>query len=304
MENIEQIERRLWEAADQLRANSKLTSTEYYMPVLGLIFLRHAFNRFLVVKEDVEKNLPKRGGVPRPIKKDDFVQKSALFLREKSRFDYLLNLPADKDRGQAINGAMDAIEEDYEGLKGVLPKDYQIFESDVLGRLLKIFNDEALQKASGDVFGRIYEYFLMKFAMGGAQDMGEFFTPISLVQTIVNVIKPDHGTVFDPACGSGGMFVQTSHFLEEAGKEMPKGVTFFGQEKTGDHDFLWNEKTGLPLQAYSPEDVKTKAEMVFSHIFMQYPTASPSIYATALGCLWLSFRPTNFPASHMIARKE
>jgi len=102
MENIEPIERRLWEAADQLRANSKLTSTEYYMPVLGLIFLRHAFNRFLVVKEEVEKNLPKRAGVSRPIKKDDFVQKSALFLREKSRFDYLLNLPSDKDRGQAI----------------------------------------------------------------------------------------------------------------------------------------------------------------------------------------------------------
>jgi type I restriction enzyme M protein len=106
------MERRLWEAADQLRTNSKLTSTDYYMPVLGSIFLRHSFNRFLVVKEEVEKNLPKRGGVARPIKKDDFAQKSPLFLPEKSRFDYLLNLPADKDRGQAMNGAMDAIEED------------------------------------------------------------------------------------------------------------------------------------------------------------------------------------------------
>jgi len=232
MQNIGQLERRLWEAADQLRANSKLTSTEYQLPVLGLIFLRHAYNRFLVVKEEVEKSLPKRGGVARPITKADFAKKSAIFLQEKSCFDYLLNLPDDKDKGRAIIEAMDAIEQDYETLAGVLPKDYHIFENDVLSRLLKIFNDDALQKTNGDLFGRIYEYFLMKFAMAGAQDMGEFFTPVSLVQTIVNVIEPDHGIVFDPACGSGGMFVQTSHFLEHLGKDTHKAVTFFGQEKT------------------------------------------------------------------------
>jgi type I restriction enzyme M protein len=216
MENIDRIENRLWEAADQLRANSKLTSTEYSMPVLGFIFLRHAYNRFLKVKEEVEASLPKRAGVARPLTKDDFTRKSALFLSEKSRFDFLLNLPADKDKGQAIIDAMEAIENDYDSLKGILPKDYQIFDNDLLGRLLKIFNDEALQNASGDVFGRIYEYFLMKFAMSGAQDSGEFFTPPSIVRTIVNTIEPNHGTVFDPACGSGGMFVQTSHFIEHA----------------------------------------------------------------------------------------
>jgi type I restriction enzyme M protein len=115
------------EAADQLRANSKLTSTEYQLSVLGLIFLRHAYNRFLVVKEEVEKSLPKRGGVARPITKADFAKKSAIFLQEKSRFDYLLNLPDDKDKGRAIIEAMDAIEQDYETLAGVLPKDYHIF---------------------------------------------------------------------------------------------------------------------------------------------------------------------------------
>ena len=232
MENIEQIERRLWSAADQLRSNSKLTSTEYYMPVLGLIFLRHAYNRFLMVKKEVEANLPSRGGVTRPITKEDFTRKSALFLQSEAQYDYLLSLPSDQDVAGAIINAMELIEKDYDPLKGVLPKDYQIFEGDVLKNLLKTFNDKALQETTGDIFGRIYEYFLMNFALQGAQDNGEFFTPPSLVQTIVNVIEPDHGVVADPACGSGGMFVQTSHFLEKVGKLTHEAVTFYGQEKT------------------------------------------------------------------------
>ena len=231
---IEQLERRLWSAADQLRANSKLTSTEYSMPVLGLIFLRHASNRFLDVKPEIEKSLPSRGGQTRPLTKDDFTRKSTLFLRPEAQYNYLLALPDGQDVAQAIIDAMRAIEADYpEMLAGVLPKDYQIFETDLLRSLLKSFNDEGLRAAGGDVFGRIYEYFLMKFAMSGAQDNGEFFTPPSLVQTIVNFIEPDHGLVLDPACGSGGMFVQTAHFLEESGRTAGKaGVVFRGQEKT------------------------------------------------------------------------
>ncbi|GGK71787.1 N-6 DNA methylase [Rufibacter glacialis] len=232
MENLEQLERRLWSAADQLRSNSKLTSTEYYMPILGLIFLRHAYNRFLVVKKEVEASLPSRGGVTRPLTKEDFKRKGALYLQEQAQYEYLLTLPSDQDVAGAIIKAMELIEADYAPLQGVLPKDYQIFESDVLKNLLKTFNDRALQSASGDMFGRIYEYFLMKFAMQGAQDNGEFFTPPSLVQTLVNVIEPDHGIVTDPACGSGGMFVQTSHFLEKVGKPTHEAVTFYGQEKT------------------------------------------------------------------------
>ncbi|MFN3093753.1 type I restriction-modification system subunit M [Bacillus pumilus] len=232
MENIESIEKRLWEAADDLRANSKLTSTEYSMPVLGLIFLRHAFNRYLKVEQEIKKSLPTRGGVTRKITREDFLSKNALFLQKNARFDYLINLPEDRDRGQAIIEAMDAIEEDYDDLKGVLPKDYHIFENDLLTRLLKVFNDEALNEVNGDVFGRIYEYFIMKFALQGAQDNGEFFTPVSLVQMIVNTIEPDNGIVLDPACGSGGMFVQTSHFLDEHGQNANSTVTFYGQEKT------------------------------------------------------------------------
>lgn len=231
MSNIERLEARLWDAADQLRANSKLTAPQYSMPVLGLIFLRHAYNRYLVVKEEIEKSLPKRGGITRPIAKADFARRTALYLQEESQFAYLLNLEGDKDIGQAIIGAMERIEQDYEGLKGILPKEYQIFDGELLTRLLKIFNDEALQSASGDVFGRIYEYFLMKFDMQGGLP-GEVFTPPCLVQLIVNVIEPDHGIVFDPACGSGGMFVQSSHFIEGEGRKPHEAVTFYGQEKT------------------------------------------------------------------------
>lgn len=140
--------------------------------------------------------------------------------------------PGDKDISRAIIDAMTAIEAEHDYLQDVLPKDYHIFDSELLARMLKIFNDQALDAANGDVFGRIYEYFLMKFAMQSAHDTGEFFTPIALVQTIVNVIEQDHGTVLDPACGSGGMFVQTDHFLKRYGMETPRAVTFYGQEKT------------------------------------------------------------------------
>lgn len=232
MQGISALEKRLWEAADQLRANSKLTQTEYSMPVLGLIFLRYAYNRFLLVEKEIIKNLPSRGGKIRKITKEDYKGKSALYLPEKSRYDYLINLPQGKDAPQAVNDAMEAIEEVNETLLGVLPKDYQIFDSDLLNRLLKIYNVQALQNAAGDVFGQIYEYFLMKFAMEGAGEKGEFFTPSSLVQTIVNVIEPNRGIVLDPACGSGGMFVQTGHYMEVQGKSPAQSLTFFGQEKT------------------------------------------------------------------------
>ncbi|CEK37656.1 N-6 DNA methylase [Paraclostridium sordellii] len=231
MQDIKKIEGDLWEAADQLRANSKLTASEYSMPVLGLIFLRHAYNRFLMVKEKIEENLPSRGGIKRPIRKEDFESQSAIFLPEEARYDYLLNLEEGKDIGNAINDAMISIEKEYDNLQGALPKNFNIFDNDLLAELLKIFNSQQLRNATGDVFGRIYEYFLNKFAMSGAQEGGEFFTPISLVQLIVNVIEPQKGIVFDPACGSAGMFVQTGHFIELHGENANEKVTFFGQEK-------------------------------------------------------------------------
>lgn len=240
-EELKQLEDDLWEAADQLRANSKLTASEYSMPVLGLIFLRHATNRFNELLSVVEKDVPKRatGNLREERIKLGFQGKAAIYLPKTARYDFLAELPADKHLGKNIRDAMIAIEDsvtDQSGqklLEGALPKDYLGFEQDLLAELIKIFNRPALQEAKGDVFGRIYEYFLNKFAQSGAQEGGEFFTPPSLVRMIVNVIEPDHGIVLDPACGSGGMFVQTGHFIEQVyHKETNEiDITFYGQEK-------------------------------------------------------------------------
>lgn len=232
-DQLKALESRLWKAADDLRANSKLTATEYSFPVLGLIFLRHAHSRFVLAKEEIEKILPihPTRGV-RPIDKNDFLTAKAIFLPEESRWDYILDLPEGIDIGEHINSAMRQIESEYPDLVGVLPKEYHLFEKDLLQRLLRVFNDKELNDIQGDVFGRIYEYFLNNFANSGAQEGGEFFTPPSLVKAIVNIIEPDHGIVFDPAVGSAGMFVQTAHFIENKGASASSKVTFYGQEKT------------------------------------------------------------------------
>jgi type I restriction enzyme M protein len=232
-EQLKQLEQRLWKTADDLRANSKLTAAEYSFPVLGLIFLRHAHNRFVVAKTEIEKTLPVHAirGV-RPIEKNDFLTAKAIYLPEDARWDFISNLPEEEDLGEIINEAMRSIEKEYEALEGVLPKDYNLFDKDLLQRMVRVFNDDALNDVSGDVFGRIYEYFLNKFAMSGAQDGGEFFTPPSLVNTIVKIIEPNHGVIADLAVGSAGMFVQTAHFIESEGADPSQKVTFYGQEKT------------------------------------------------------------------------
>ena len=232
LENIEAIEKRLWNAADTLRANSNYASNEYFMPVMGLIFLRHTYSRYLSVKDGIEANLPKRGGKTRQPTKEDYSQKGAIYLRPEAQFDYLVSLPDSANRSRAIQHAMETIEEDYEDLAGVLPEsEYQELDNDVLGQLLRTLNPEELKHASGDIFGRIYEYFLTQFADLRAHDNGEFFTPISLVQMITIVIEPDHGKVLDPACGSGGMFVQSAHFVERLKRNPNEALTFCGMEK-------------------------------------------------------------------------
>ena len=232
MEHIGELEKRLWSSADNLRANSNFASNEYFLPVMGLIFLRHAYSRFLKIKDDIELTLPKRGGRVRPLTKEDFSQKGAIFLRTQAQFDHLVSLPDSADRAQAIIDAMEGIEKDYETLRGALPKaEYQELDNDVLGQILRTFNDPALKRADGDIFGRIYEYFLTQFADQKAHDGGEFFTPVSIVQMIVNVIEPDSGRVLDPACGSGGMFVQSAHFIERLQQNPMERATFYGMEK-------------------------------------------------------------------------
>ena len=229
---ISQVESSLWEAADQLRANSKLTSREYCMPVLGVIFLRHATNRYQAARQAIEADQLEGRMPKRPLGKADFIKRRALMLPVAARYDTLLKLPSGANLGTALVEAMNAIEADFPPLAGQLPKDYDRFENKLLEDLLRSFDSDALRRATGDVFGRIYEYFLMKFAMQGAQDNGEFFTPPSLVQTLVNVIELEHGVVADLACGSAGMFVQSSHFIEHEGLDTMKRITFYGQEKT------------------------------------------------------------------------
>ena len=231
MINIRKLETELWEAADLLRADSKVTSQEYCMPVLGLIFLRYAYSRFKFVEADILKNRPVRNGRVLPVEAADFKTKSAIFLPEEARYDYLLNLPDNTDMGQAINHAMELIEEQSAQLKGILPKNYTILQNDLLRELLRIFNNSAFNEMKDDIIGRIYEYFLNKFAPAVASDDGVFFTPKSLVRMIVNIIEPSHGTVLDPACGSGGMFVSSADFIEQYGANANTAMTFFGQEK-------------------------------------------------------------------------
>ena len=232
LENIEAIEKRLWSAADTLRANSNYAANEYFMPVMGLIFLRHAHSRYLAVKDDIIASLPSRGGKTREVTKEDFSQRGAIYLQPHAQFDALVGLPDSADRAQALISAMESIEADYSSLAGVLPKaEYQQLENSVLGQLLRTLNPEELKKATGDIFGRIYEYFLTAFADVGAHDGGEFFTPVSLVRMITNIIEPDHGKVLDPACGSGGMFVQSAHFVERLKQNPSELLTFYGAEK-------------------------------------------------------------------------
>jgi type I restriction enzyme M protein len=234
--DIEKLETDLWEAADNLRANSKLTSSDYFMPVLGVIFLRHAANRFDAAHRQIETDQASGKMPPRKVLPADYIARRSLYLPETARYDWIMQQAAvsGADLPRRVTEAMTAIETAFEPLMGVLPKDYGIFEPKVLEDLMRLFNSERIRQATGDVFGRIYEYFLAKFSIQKAHDNGEFFTPSSLVQMIVNVIEPDHGTVFDPACGSGGMFVQSSHFIEDEGGDTAKKVVFYGQEKNRD----------------------------------------------------------------------
>ena len=245
MINIRKLEAELWEAADALRQGSKLTSNQYCMPVLGLIFLRYAYGRYKMVEAELLKSRPVRNGRALPIDASDFRAKSALYLPKEAQYEYLVNLPGDivsqnlKGRngqalgslGEVVNNAMDLVEEQSEQLKGILPKNYTIFRDELLAEILRIFNNSALDEVGGDVIGRIYEYFLNKFAKNVAQDDGVFFTPKSLVKMIVNVLEPSGGILLDPACGSGGMFVQTGDFVESEGMSANSTMTFYGQEK-------------------------------------------------------------------------
>ncbi len=227
--NNNQIEKQLWDAADELRANSKLKSSEYSIPVLGLIFLRYADQKFAVAQKELEG----KGTGRRQIGKSDYQAKGVLYLPETARFQKLLQKPEGANIGQAINDAMRAIEGENPGLKDVLPKTYNRLENSSLVELLKIMASIPMD-IEGDAFGKIYEYFLGKFAMAEGQKGGEFFTPTAIVKLIVEILEPFHGRIFDPACGSGGMFVQSARFVEQHKKNPSSEISIYGQERVSE----------------------------------------------------------------------
>ena len=230
------LEKRLWDAADQLRANSELKSQEYSAPVLGLIFLRFAEVRFTAQRAVLEKagTSSRRGS--RMDEPDAYHAEGILYLPAEARFDYLLNRPEAENIGAKVNAAMRDIEKQNPQLAGVLPKTYNIFGSTLLKELLKKISEIPVS-SDYDTFGRVYEYFLGEFAMAEGQGGGEFYTPSSIVRLLTEIIEPFHGRILDPACGSGGMFVQSARFVSEHQKSPAKELAVYGQEKeraTGD----------------------------------------------------------------------
>jgi type I restriction enzyme M protein len=228
---LKELEDSLWKAADQFRANSNLTAAQYSQPVLGLIFLRFADTRFMAQRAKVEKAASSgRRAAPAIDDPRAYQAVGILYLNKKARFEYLLSLPETAALGEAINDAMRLIEKDNQNLKGVLPQTYQVFEARTLVELLKLIASIPLD-LEGDVFGKIYEYFLGAFAMAEGQLGGEFFTPTSIVRLMVEILEPFHGKILDPACGSGGMFVQSARFVAEHKKNPSDEISIHGQER-------------------------------------------------------------------------
>ncbi len=227
------LEKRLWDSANQLWANAALKPSEFSPVVLGLIFLRFADVRFTAVEEELEgttQAAPKKKSRRRKIGPPDYHAQGVLFLPQESRFATLLALPEGVNLGQNINEAMRAIERENPDLADVLPKTYHILENRTLSELLKVMASIPMDRG-GDTFGLIYEYFLGKFAMSEGQKGGEFYTPTAIVRLIVEILEPYHGRIYDPACGSGGMFVQSARFVENHHKNPSAEISVHGQER-------------------------------------------------------------------------
>jgi type I restriction enzyme M protein len=238
------LEDRLWEAADHMRANSALRLNEFAEPVLGLIFLKFTGVKFSKTEKEISAERKAKtknyGGASvareRPVSSADYHAQGTLYVPEKARFSYLIELPEGTDMGKAVNDAMKEIEAENKELAGILPKSFQMLENRSIITLLKNFN-QIPDDIEGDAFGRIYEYFLGKFAIADGSGGGEFFTPSSIVKLIVEILEPFKGYIYDPACGSGGMFVQSVEFIKrhfENGKKAKasREVSIYGQEKT------------------------------------------------------------------------
>lgn len=239
-DELKRLEETLWKSADDLRANSDLKSNEYSTPVLGLIFLRFADNRYRQYEDAIQQEYQslKGGRREKPVH-EIAIEKCGFYLPDHARYDYLLNLPEQENIAQALKKAMEAIEKHKPDLEGVLPQDeyFRLVrgqDTTIPNRLLKNFANIP-PDASGDMFGQIYQYFLAKFALAEGQGGGEFFTPDSVVRLMVELIEPTQGKLLDPACGSGGMFVWSGKYVREHAEDVgadPNDFVVYGQEKT------------------------------------------------------------------------
>jgi type I restriction enzyme M protein len=224
-DDLADVRRTLWKAADELRANSTLSPSEARSPILGLIFLAYAEHRFEAVRPELETKATAR----RPVTPDDYRAKSVLYISEEARLSYLVHLPEDEDLGEALDTAMRLVETHNPELKGVLPRGYQRLPKSTITGMLRLFTPLP-RTLSGDAFGLIYEDFLSNFAMAEGRLGGEFFTPYSIVRLIVEIIEPFHGKVYDPACGSvNGFAFKPAHWSEHGRpiikiKQLKQGV--------------------------------------------------------------------------------
>ncbi len=227
--DIYDVAKHLWDSADELRANSGLKESEYSIPVLGLIFLRFADYRFA----QAEGELAGKGSGRREVTRADYQAKGIMYVPPPARFGTLLELPEGTNIGQAINDAMKTIEDENDELRGVLPRTYNLLSNSNLKTLMRNVN-AVLGHVDGDAFGKVYEYFLGQFAMSEGRRGGQFYTPTSIVQLIVEIIEPFDGKILDPACGSGGMFVQSARFVEEHHRTSTDRLSVYGQENVAE----------------------------------------------------------------------
>lgn len=225
-DDLAEVRRTLWKAADKFRANSTLSPSEYRGPVLGLIFLAYAEHRFEAIRPELEAKATPRN----PVTPDDYQARSVLYVPDNARLSGLVDLPEGDDLGAAVDAAMKGVEAANPELRDVLPRGYQRLEKSTLAELLRLFAPLP-RNLSGDAFGFIYEDLLSNFAMAEGRLGGEFFTPYSIVRLIVEIIEPFHGKVFDPACGSGGMFVQCAKFVERHARSATRELSIYGQEQ-------------------------------------------------------------------------
>lgn len=261
-EQRQQLEKDLWAAADNLRANSDLKASEYSTPVLGLIFLKFADINYRRYEQTIQAEFERLKGGRREMPLHEIaIAKCGFYLPEHARYSYLLDLPEDQDIAKALETAMESIEKYKPELAGSLPKDeyYRLTrtpETKALPfELLRQF-DNIPNDATGDVFGQIYEYFLGKFALAEGQRGGVFYTPQSVVRLMVEMIEPHGGMVFDPACGSGGMFVQSGSFIakhreEIEAKGVDSSVFVYGLEK--EHETVKLARMNLALNGLRGE---------------------------------------------------